>query len=131
MIFIFIYFFQNLYGSHFLVEYPCIDLKLIDLKKNFSYVAPTHYLRDKLCLLRSGFANKNCRVQYEVRTYYRYMTFHNLTGSTADTFLEYIERNLPEGIAMKVTKVSLVNVITILLLCYHTGIISKYLLAAG
>lgn len=33
------------------------------------------------------------------------MTFHNLTGSTADTFLEYIERNLPEGIALKITKV--------------------------
>jgi len=28
-----------------------------------------------------------------------------LTGSTADTFLEYIQRNLPEGVAMKVTKV--------------------------
>ena len=29
----------------------------------------------------------------------------HLTGSTADTFLEYIQRNLPEGVAMKVTKV--------------------------
>ena len=29
----------------------------------------------------------------------------HITGSTADTFLEYIERNLPEGVAMKVTKV--------------------------
>ncbi|KAK7603102.1 hypothetical protein V9T40_003101 [Parthenolecanium corni] len=69
------------------------------------YIAPTFYQRDKLCLLRSAFTNKNCRIQYEVRTYYRYMTFHNLTGSTADTFLEYIERNLPEGIALKITKV--------------------------
>jgi len=33
------------------------------------------------------------------------MTFHNLTGSTADTFMEYVQRNLPEGVAMKVTKV--------------------------
>jgi hypothetical protein len=33
------------------------------------------------------------------------MTFEKLTGSTADTFLEYIQRNLPEGVAMKVTKV--------------------------
>lgn len=40
-----------------------------------------------------------------VRTYYRHMTFHNLTGSTADTFMEYVQRNLPEGVAMKVTKV--------------------------
>lgn len=29
----------------------------------------------------------------------------HLTGSTADTYLEYIQRNLPEGVAMKVTKV--------------------------
>ncbi len=29
------------------------------------------------------------------------MTFHNLTGSTADTFMEYVQRNLPEGVAMK------------------------------
>lgn len=29
----------------------------------------------------------------------------HLTGSTADTLLEYIERNLPEGMAMKVTRV--------------------------
>ena len=27
-----------------------------------------------------------------------------MTGSTADTFLEYIERNLPEGVALKVYK---------------------------
>jgi small subunit ribosomal protein S10 len=32
------------------------------------------------------------------------MQFLRLTGSTADTFLEYIQRNLPEGVAMKVTK---------------------------
>ncbi|VVC94585.1 unnamed protein product [Leptidea sinapis] len=28
-----------------------------------------------------------------------------LTGSTCDTYLEYIQRNLPEGCALKVTKV--------------------------
>lgn len=36
------------------------------------------------------------------------MKFAKLTGSTADTFLEYIQRNLPEGVSMKVTKVSLI-----------------------
>ena len=30
----------------------------------------------------------------------------HLTGSTADVFLEYVERNLPEGVALKVTKVT-------------------------
>ena len=32
------------------------------------------------------------------------MAFGKLTESTAATFLEYIQRNLPEGVAMKVTK---------------------------
>lgn len=32
------------------------------------------------------------------------MEFKHLTGSTADTFLEYIERNLPEGVMAKVIK---------------------------
>jgi hypothetical protein len=30
-----------------------------------------------------------------------------LTGSTADTFLDYIQRNIPEGVAMEVTKMRL------------------------
>lgn len=50
--------------------------------------------------------NKKCRVQYEFRTYFHFVQFLRLTGSTADTFLEYLQRNLPEGVAMKVTKVS-------------------------
>ncbi|XP_063696241.1 small ribosomal subunit protein uS10m [Culicoides brevitarsis] len=58
----------------------------------------------RLTLLRSAHVHKKHRVQYEVRTYFRYMTFHKLTGSTLDTFLEYIERNLPEGVALKATK---------------------------
>lgn len=48
--------------------------------------------------------NKKCREQYEWRTYFRIIQFKYLTGSTADTFLEYIERNLPEGVAMRVSK---------------------------
>jgi len=32
------------------------------------------------------------------------MKFGKLTESTALTLLEYIQRNLPEGVAMKVTK---------------------------
>jgi len=43
-------------------------------------------------------------VQYETRTYYRLVRLEKLTGSTADTFLEYVQRNLPEGVAMKVTR---------------------------
>ncbi|XP_052891532.1 28S ribosomal protein S10, mitochondrial [Anopheles moucheti] len=63
--------------------------------------------KERLTLLKSVHIYKKHRVQYEVRNYYRFMHFHKLTGSTLDTFLEYIERNLPEGIALKVTKVEL------------------------
>jgi hypothetical protein len=28
-----------------------------------------------------------------------------MTGSTADTYLEYVERNLPEGVSMKVSNI--------------------------
>lgn len=63
--------------------------------------------KDRLILLKSAFVHKKHRVQYEVRTYFRFMQFYKLTGSTLDTFLEYIERNLPEGVALKATKVEL------------------------
>ncbi|KAI1295323.1 28S ribosomal protein S10, mitochondrial [Halotydeus destructor] len=55
-------------------------------------------------LLASIFVNKKCREQYEWRTYFRILQFKYLTGSTADTFLEYIQRNLPEGVAMRVSR---------------------------
>lgn len=61
--------------------------------------------KDRLTLLKSVHVYKKHRVQYEVRTYFRFMNFHNMTSSTLDTFLEYIERNLPEGCAIKATKV--------------------------
>lgn len=34
-----------------------------------------------------------------------FVQYQHLTGSTADTLLEYVERNLPEGVALKATKV--------------------------
>ncbi|KAK8392674.1 hypothetical protein O3P69_014842 [Scylla paramamosain] len=55
-------------------------------------------------LLKSIHIHKKHRVQYEARTHFLVMRFVRLTSSTADTFLEYIQRNLPEGVAMKVTK---------------------------
>lgn len=57
--------------------------------------------------MKSVFAKGKHKVQYEIRTYYCILKFRNLTSSTSDTFLEYIQRNLPEGVALKITKVSL------------------------
>lgn len=69
--------------------------------------APHKAIHERWTVLKSAHVHKKHRVQYEIRTYYRYLDFLKLTGSTADTFLEYLQRNLPEGVAMKVTKVEL------------------------
>jgi len=61
-----------------------------------------HLLRKTL--LKSVHVYSKHRVQYEIRTFYSHINLKNLTGSTALTYLEYIQRNLPEGVAMKVTK---------------------------
>ncbi|CAH0597696.1 unnamed protein product [Chrysodeixis includens] len=61
--------------------------------------------KERHTLLRSVHIYKKHRVQYEIRTYFRFVHLQRLTGSTCDTYLEYIERNLPEGCALKVTKV--------------------------
>lgn len=55
-------------------------------------------------LLASRHVHKKYRVQYEIRSYYRNLLFKNLTGSTLETFLEYVERNLPEGVMLIVEK---------------------------
>ncbi|XP_004605977.2 28S ribosomal protein S10, mitochondrial [Sorex araneus] len=62
---------------------------------------------ERLTLLKSVHIFKKHRVQYEMRTLYRCLELEHLTGSTADVYLEYIQRNLPEGVAMEVTKTKL------------------------
>ncbi|XP_076058974.1 mitochondrial ribosomal protein S10 [Oratosquilla oratoria] len=64
---------------------------------------PQKHLR-RWTLLKSVHIYKKHRVQYEVRSHFAIMSFARLTSSTADTFLEYIQRNLPEGVALKITK---------------------------
>ncbi|XP_058021273.1 small ribosomal subunit protein uS10m [Ahaetulla prasina] len=62
---------------------------------------------ERLTLLKSVHIYKKHRVQYEMRTHYQYIELKNLTGSTANVYLEYIQRNLPEGVAMEVKKTKL------------------------
>ncbi|XP_074844625.1 small ribosomal subunit protein uS10m isoform X2 [Carettochelys insculpta] len=62
---------------------------------------------ERLTLLKSVHIFKKHRVQYEMRTHYRCLELKHLTGSTADVYLEYIQRNLPEGVAMEVKKTKL------------------------
>jgi len=63
--------------------------------------------RQRFTLLKSPHIYKKHRVQYEIRTHRRLLQLHQLTGETADVFLEYIQRNLPEGVSMKVEQVEL------------------------
>ena len=77
--------------------------KELDIDVIENYAEPDPYMMRKT-LLRSVFANSKHRVQYEMRTYYHTLKVGKLTESTKDTYLEYIQRNLPEGVAMKVTK---------------------------
>uniref|UniRef100_A0A8C5PKM1 Small ribosomal subunit protein uS10m n=1 Tax=Leptobrachium leishanense TaxID=445787 RepID=A0A8C5PKM1_9ANUR len=62
---------------------------------------------ERLTLLKSVHIFKKHRVQYEMRTHYRCFEFKHLTGSTANVYLEYIQRNLPEGAALEITKTTL------------------------
>lgn len=63
--------------------------------------------KDRMTLLKSVHIYAKHLASYEVRTYYHFLNFHNLTQSTLETYLEYIQRNLPEGTAMRATKTEL------------------------
>ncbi|KAJ8356922.1 hypothetical protein SKAU_G00197160 [Synaphobranchus kaupii] len=65
---------------------------------------------ERMTLLKSVHIFKKARVQYEMRTHYRCIELAHVTGSTAMVYLEYIQRNLPEGVAMEVTKTELVKI---------------------
>ncbi|KAG7461050.1 hypothetical protein MATL_G00205910 [Megalops atlanticus] len=62
---------------------------------------------ERMTLLKSVHIFKKHRVQYEMRTHYRCIELEHVTGSTAEVYLEYIQRNLPEGVAMVVTKTAI------------------------
>ncbi|KAM4633902.1 small ribosomal subunit protein uS10m [Polymixia lowei] len=65
---------------------------------------------ERLTLLKSIHIFKKHRVQYEMRTHYRCIELSQITGSTAQVYLEYIQRNLPEGVAMEVSKTAIEKV---------------------
>lgn len=65
---------------------------------------------ERFTLLKSVHIFKKHRVQYEMRTHYRCIELSHITGCTAQVYLEYIQRNLPEGVAMEVTKTAMEKV---------------------
>ncbi|XP_076011143.1 small ribosomal subunit protein uS10m [Genypterus blacodes] len=67
-------------------------------------------IMERFTLLKSVHIFKKHRVQYEMRTHYRCIELSHITGCTAQVYLEYIQRNLPEGVAMQVTKTAMEKV---------------------
>lgn len=65
---------------------------------------------ERFTLLKSVHIFKKHRVQYEMRTHFRCIEISRVTGSTAQVYLEYIQRNLPEGVAMEVIKTAIEKV---------------------
>ncbi|XP_786105.4 28S ribosomal protein S10, mitochondrial [Strongylocentrotus purpuratus] len=84
-----------------------VNLAASELDINVDSIAKPFRNIKRLTLLKSRHVYKKHRVQYEMRTYYRVIRLKHLTGSTASVFLEYIQRNLPEGVAMQVKKCSI------------------------
>lgn len=64
------------------------------------------HTNERFTVLKAAHIYKKHLVHYEIRTYYNFVQFKHLTGSTADTLIEYIQRNLPEGVSLKTTKVN-------------------------
>lgn len=62
---------------------------------------------EKRTLLKSPHIFKKHRYQYELRTHARMLQVRELTGDTSDIFLEYIQRNIPEGVSMSVEQTEL------------------------
>lgn len=75
-----------------------------ELEINLNEIREPQRFIERWTLLKSRFSNRKHMRQYEMRTYFREFEFKYLTGSTCDTLLEYIQRNLPEGVAMHVHK---------------------------
>ena len=81
-----------------------VEMTSKELELNLTEVREPHRFIERWTLLKSRFSNRKHLRQYEMRTYFREFEFKHLTGSTCDTLLEFIQRNLPEGVAMHVHK---------------------------
>ncbi|GAB6024463.1 28S ribosomal protein S10, mitochondrial, partial [Chamberlinius hualienensis] len=87
-------------------EYFALEAaKYLQITINKTWIPRPHFLRR--VVLKSIHIYKKHQVHYEFRTYFRVIEMKHLTGSTADTYMEYIQRNLPEGVSMKVTRTAI------------------------
>lgn len=78
----------------------------LDVSKRI--ILPCH--TEKRTLLKSPHIYKKHRVQYELRTHARMLQMCELAGDTADIYLEYVQRNIPEGVSMSVEQTELESI---------------------
>jgi len=60
-----------------------------------------HHVEKRTLLASPHIYNKH-RKQYETRTYARMLELKDVTGDAADIYLEYVQRNIPEGVSMSI-----------------------------
>jgi len=68
------------------------------------------FIVDRITALKSKHIYKKHKVQYEMRTHRKVVQIKYVTGTTADVFLEYIQRNLPSGVALHIHKWELARI---------------------
>ena len=69
------------------VKFATTAAKHLDIEaKSWNLRKPIH---ERYTVLKAAHIFKKHRVQYETRTYYMFVHYKHLTGSTADTLLEY------------------------------------------
>lgn len=81
-----------------------ISMAACELNVSFRTRPAPRYAVQRFTLLKSVHVYKKHFRQYEIRTHFRTIEVKQLTGSTASTFLEYVQRNIPDGVVMKVTR---------------------------
>ncbi|XP_011410379.1 PREDICTED: 28S ribosomal protein S10, mitochondrial-like [Amphimedon queenslandica] len=82
------------------IKFVTTACEALGIKNGGRVALPTEF--QKFTVLKSAHIFKKHRVQYEIRTYSRLVQIRQITGTTADVFLEYIQRNLPEGVTMTI-----------------------------
>ncbi|XP_046848340.1 28S ribosomal protein S10, mitochondrial-like [Xenia sp. Carnegie-2017] len=66
-------------------------------------VLPRHI--ERYTVLKSPHIYKKHRAQYEIRTHRLLVQLKELTETTSNVFLEYIQRNCPEGVCMVIKQI--------------------------
>lgn len=82
------------------VQYVRYAAARLDLHCSSPIVYPK--ITRKWSIIKSPFKFSFKRAEYELRRFQTALYLWNLTGTTADVFLEYVERNLAAGLGMNV-----------------------------